>query len=67
MMDQSVDHSGRHLLVVKDRNPPGELQIGREHDAFRLIAVGDYLEQEPGSIAIYRYVTPFVEYEQILF
>ena len=43
-MDQPVDHGGGHLLVVEDVDPTAELQVGGDHHAAALVAVGNHLE-----------------------
>jgi hypothetical protein len=67
VMHQPIDHSGGHVLVVEDRHPPGELQVGRQYDASSFIAVGDNLKQEPRPITVDRYIATLIEYKQVNF
>lgn len=54
VMDDAVCHGRRHLAVPEDRAPPGELQVGREHDQLRLVGLGDHLEEQPGPVGVER-------------
>ena len=55
MVDDAVYHGRRHLVVPEDRAPPGELQVGREHDRLRLVGLGDHLEEQPGPVGVAAY------------
>jgi hypothetical protein len=49
---QSVNDGGDHLLVVKDANPPAELQVCRKNDTLPFITVGDDLKEQLGGISV---------------
>ena len=64
-MDKPVDHCSGHLVIRKDPSPFGEFQIGCQDQALALIAVRYDTEQQLGSVLIDRYISPFIQYEQV--
>ena len=54
VVHDAVYHGRGHLVVPEDRAPPGELEVGREHDRLRLVGLGDHLEEQPRPVGVER-------------
>ena len=65
MVYQSIYNCYRHLFVTKDATPTTELKVRRYYHAYAFIAVGDDLKQQLRSLAIQRYVSPFVADQEV--
>lgn len=65
IVDDSVDHGSRHLVVGQDPSPPAELKIRGHDKASPLVALVHHLVQELGAILVYGKVPKLVQYHQI--
>ena len=65
VMDEPVNHGGRHLVICKDIAPFREFKVCCQDKAFAFIAVRNDSEQHLGAIFINGDIAPFVEYQQI--
>ena len=52
VVDQTVNEGGDEAVVAKDGIPLAKLQIRGNDEAFPLVAVGDHLEKQFGSILV---------------
>ena len=65
VMDQSVYHGCRHLVIREYAAPFGEFKVCRQDEALAFVTVRNNPEEKLRTVFIDRDITPFVQNQQI--
>ena len=64
-MDQAIHKSRGQTVVTEYRVPLRKLQIGRNNQAFALIAIGNHLKEKLSRVLVERNKTDLINYDQL--